>query len=206
CGTPEGARACAGQRGCSRGTGRRRGPSPPMMRASIAVLGLVSLGVLQQAPSSVRFEDITAPAGIDFRHTNGASPQRHLQEIMGSGGLFFDYDNDGLVDLFLVDGGSLASPAVAARSHHRLYRNRGGSRFEDVTAKSGIGRAPAYGMGACAADYDNDGAIDLFVTGAGSNALYHNNGPSTRSARPGQGPLFTDVSSTSGIASGPFGT
>ena len=167
-----------------------------MPRASIAAVALVSLGVLQQEPSSVRFEDITAPAGIDFRHTNGASPQRHLQEIMGSGAIFFDYDNDGLVDLFLVDGGSLASPAVAARSHHRLYRNRGGGRFEDVTAKSGIGRAPAYGMGACAADYDNDGAIDLFVTGAGSNALYHNRGNGT----------FTDVSSASGIAGGPFAT
>jgi hypothetical protein len=75
-----------------------------------------------------------------------------------------------------------------------------------VTAKSGIGRAPAYGMGACAADYDNDGAIDLFVTGAGSNALYHNRGPSTRSARSGQETVFTDVTAESGITSGPFAT
>jgi enediyne biosynthesis protein E4 len=122
---------------------------------------------------------------------------------MGSGGLFFDYDNDGLVDLFLVDGGSLANATVAARSHHRLYRNRGAGRFEDVTAKSGIGRNPAYGMGACAADYDNDGAIDLFVTGAGANALYHNNGPSAGS---GQGTRFSDVTAKAGISGGPFAT
>jgi len=167
-----------------------------MMRASIAVLALVSLGVLQPAPSSVRFEDITAQAGIDFRHANGASAEHHLQEIMGSGGLFFDYDNDGWVDLFLVDGGSLTSAAAASRGHHRLYRNRGGGRFEDVTAKSGIGRSPSYGLGSCAADYDNDGAIDLFVTGAGANALYHNTGNGT----------FADVTAKARIGGGPFAT
>jgi len=143
-----------------------------------------------------RFENIAVGAGVNFRHANGASADHHLQEIMGSGGLFFDYDNDGWTDLFLVDGGSLADAAAASRSHHRLYRNRGNGRFEDVTAKAGIGRAPAYGMGACAADIDNDGAIDLFVTGAGANALYHNNGNGT----------FTDISAKTGIAGGPFAT
>ena len=167
-----------------------------MMRSGLAVIGLVAAGVLQSPPPSIRFDDITASAGIEFRHVNGASADHHLQEIMGSGGLFFDYDNDGLVDIFLVDGGSLADPAVAARSHHRLYRNRGAGRFEDVTAKSGIGRAPAYGMGACAADVDNDGAIDLFVTGAGANALYRNSGNGT----------FADVTAKAGIGAGPFAT
>ena len=143
-----------------------------------------------------RFENIAVGAGVNFRHANGASADHHLQEIMGSGGLFFDYDNDGWTDLFLIDGGSLADAAAASRSHHRLYRNRGNGRFEDVTAKAGIGRAPAYGMGACAADIDNDGAIDLFVTGAGANALYHNNGNGT----------FTDISAKTGIAGGPFAT
>jgi hypothetical protein len=167
-----------------------------MTRAAMAILALVFFGVLQPPAPSIRFEDVTALAGIDFRHTSGASAQHHLQEIMGSGGLFFDYDNDGRVDLFLVDGGSLDSPAVASRSHHRLYRNAGGGRFEDVTTKSGIGRNPAYGMGACAADIDNDGAIDLFVTGAGANALYRNAGNGT----------FVDVTSRSGIGSSPFAT
>ena len=175
-----------------------------------------------QAPR-FRFEDIAAAAGINFGHANGASADHHLQEIMGSGGLFFDYDNDGSVDVFLVDGGSIGDAAVAARSRHRLYRNRGPStvsgqaaRFEDVTAKSGIVRR-SYGMGACAADYDNDGWIDLFVTGAGANALYHNNGsPVLRQAQdrpePGRGAAgsgqaqFTDVTARAGIGGGPFAT
>jgi hypothetical protein len=142
-----------------------------------------------------RFEEISAAAGLDFRHTNGASAERHLPEIMGSGGLFFDYDNDGWVDVFLVDGGSIGNGAVAAGGRHRLYRNRGGGRFEDVTAKSGIAHGPSYGMGACAADYDNDGWTDLFITGVGSSTLYHNNGNGT----------FTDVSAKAGIGSGSFG-
>jgi hypothetical protein len=154
-------------------------------------------GVLLTAQASQpRFDDIAHVAGIAFRHTNGASADHHLQEIMGSGGLFFDYDNDGWVDVLLVDGGSLADPAVASHSHHRLYRNVGNGRFEDVTAKSGIGRTPAYGMGACAADYDNDGAIDLFITGAGANALYRNTGHGA----------FVDVTAKSGIGGGPFAT
>ncbi len=168
-----------------------------MKRPLLAALAGVTLAAALPSaqPPALRFEDITAAAGIDFRHTNGASPEHHLQEIMGSGGLFFDYDNDGLPDILFVDGGSLSSAAVAARSHHRLYRNRGGGRFEDVTARSGIGRAPAYGMGACAADYDNDGFIDLFVTGAGGNALYHNSAGT-----------FTDVTAKAGIGGGPFAT
>jgi hypothetical protein len=147
-------------------------------------------------PSPPRFEEISAAAGIGFRHTNGASAERHLPEIMSSGGLFFDFDNDGWVDLFLVDGGSIGDAAVAARAKHRLYRNRGGGTFDDVTAKSGIGHGPSYGMGACAADYDNDGWIDLFITGVGASTLYHDNGNGT----------FTDVSAKAGVGAGSFGS
>jgi hypothetical protein len=172
-----------------------------------ALGGLLSAGLLSPAqpdtagsqaqaePPGVRFEDISAAAGLDFRHTNGASPDRHLAEIMGSGGLFLDYDNDGWVDVFLVDGGSVGDAAVNARARHRLYRNRGGGLFDDVTAKSGIAHGPSYGMGACAADYDNDGWTDLFVTGVGGNALYHNNGNGT----------FSDVAAKAGVGRGAFG-
>ena len=79
------------------------------------------------------FTEISREAGIDFRHVNGASADKHLVETMGSGGLFFDYDNDGWLDIFLVDGGSLADPAVARQARHRLYRNRGNGTFDDVT-------------------------------------------------------------------------
>jgi enediyne biosynthesis protein E4 len=94
---------------------------------------------------------------------------------MGSGGLFLDADEDGWLDVFLVDGGSVADSTVARRARHRLYRNRGNGAFEDVTAASGI-RHGAYGMGACAGDADNDGLIDLYVTTVGPNQFYRNAG------------------------------
>jgi hypothetical protein len=122
-----------------------------------------------------RFVDATREAGIAFTHVNGASPDKHLVETMGSGGLFFDFDGDGWIDVFLVDGGSLADPAVAKRARHRLYRNRGNGTFTDVTDPSGI-RHSAYGMGACAADYDGDGDVDLYITNDGPNVLYQNRG------------------------------
>jgi hypothetical protein len=140
------------------------------------------------------FTDVTRDAGIDFRHVNGASPDKHLVETMGSGGLFFDYDDDGWIDLFLVDGGSFADPAVARRAQHRLFRNRGNGTFQDVTVQSGIQHRD-YGMGACAGDYDNDGRVDLYVTNVGPNTLYRNAGDGrfsdvTRVARVGS-PLWS---------------
>jgi hypothetical protein len=142
--------------------------------------------------TAVRFERMTVAAGIAFTHTHGASADKHLVETMGSGALFFDYDDDGLVDIVLVDGGSLADPAVAAKARHRLFRNRGGGTFEDVTAASGI-RHRDYGQGACAGDYDNDGRVDLYVTNLGPNVLYRNTSKGfvdvTESARVGS-PLW----------------
>jgi hypothetical protein len=123
--------------------------------------------------ADVVFRDIAAAAGIGVTHVNGASPDKYFAEIMGSGGLFFDFDDDGWIDILLVDGGSIADPKVAAKARHRLYRNRGNRTFEDVTAQSGI-RHREYGMGACAGDYDNDGAVDLYVTNYGPNTLYRN--------------------------------
>ena len=97
--------------------------------------------------------------------------------------------------MFLVDGGSLADPAVAQRARHRLFRNRGDGTFEDVTARSGI-RHRGYGMGACAGDYDNDGWVDLYVTSFGPNTLYRNTG--TRS--------FTDVTAVARVGSSSWST
>jgi hypothetical protein len=128
--------------------------------------------------------------GIDFTHVNGASPDKYLVETMGSGALFFDYDNDGWLDVFLVDGGSLASATEAARARHQLYRNRGGGTFEATTGRSGI-RHREYGMGACAGDYDNDGWVDLYVTNLGPNTLYRNTG----------GGVFSDVTRTANVGS-----
>src|SRR5438874_1580200 len=127
------------------------------------LVAVLACGIVVSGAETIRFTDVTREAGIDFLHINGSSPEKHLVETMGSGGLFFDYDNDGWLDLFLVDGGSLADPAVDRKARHRLYRNRGDGTFEDTTARSGI-RHNGYGMGACAGDVDNDGWIDLYVT------------------------------------------
>ena len=156
---------------------------------------------MPQAPATVQFVNVAAQSGIDAVHVNGASPNRHLYEIMSGGGLFFDYDSDGWLDVFLVDGGSLTDSAVDKTARHRLYRNRGNGTFQDVTASSGIAH-DGYGMGACAADVNNDGWIDLYVTSVGPNALYQNNGAKPASPKPGEGG-FTDVTRTAGVAGGP---
>lgn len=142
-----------------------------------------------------QFVEISRQAGIVFTHTNGASPDKHLVETMGSGGVFFDADGDGWIDVFLVDGGSLADRTVHASARHRLYRNRGNGTFDDVTARSGI-RHTAYGMGACAADYDGDGDVDLYITSEGPNALYRNEGNGT----------FVDVTAAAGVGDSRWST
>ncbi len=168
------------------------------MRIALVALGLlVPLAVVgagqrgaDATSTAVTFRDIASAAGVVFRHVNGASPAKHFAETMGSGGLFFDYDGDGWIDIFLVDGGSQADPAIGRTARHRLFRNRRNGSFEDVTAKSGI-RHSGYGMGACAGDYDNDGRIDLYITNASANALYRNAG----------GGSFTDVTAAAGVGS-----
>jgi hypothetical protein len=176
-------------------------PSCAVVAVTVAV-GIAAV-VHGQAPSStvtaagaaVRFTEISHEAGVDFLHVNGASADKHLVETIGSGGLFFDYDDDGWIDIFLVDGGSFADPAVAQRARHRLFRNHGDGTFEDATAQSGI-RHRGYGMGACAGDYDNDGWVDLYVTSAGPNTLYRNTG--TR--------RFTDVTTAARAGSSSWST
>ena len=176
-----------------------------MRAAAIAVaIAIVSIRVgVSQTPANVQFVNASAQSGITFQHVNGASPDRHLYEIMSGGGLFFDYDNDGWLDVFLVDGGSLTNAAIDKTSQHRLYRNRGNGTFQDVSASSGITHA-GYGMGACAADVNNDGWIDLYVTSVGINALYQNNGGKPASPKPGEGGAFTDVTKAAGVAGAPM--
>jgi hypothetical protein len=160
-----------------------------MTRALTALGALLACAVVVSgATDGIHFADVTREAGIDFVHVNGSSSNKHLAETMGSGGLFFDYDNDGWLDVFLVDGGSFANPDVARKARHRLYRNRGNGTLADVTTGSGL-RHSGYGMGACAGDVDSDGWIDLYVTNVGSNTLYRNRGDGT----------FVDVTRSAGV-------
>src|SRR5688572_23790756 len=146
--------------------------------------------VARHAGAAMFFRPAAADAGLDFQHVNGASPDKYMVETMGSGGLFFDYDRDGWIDIFLVDGGSVADSTAAGSARRRLYRNRGNGTFEDTTTAAGIGHA-AYGLGACAADVDNDGWLDLYVTAFGANVLYRNNGNRT----------FTGITQAAGVGS-----
>ena len=126
------------------------------------------------------FRDVTDAMGLDFRHINGFSAERRLVETMGSGGALFDFDNDGDLDLYLVQGNSLSASAESGPKN-RLYRNDVGG-FVDITTSANVGDT-GYGLGAVAADYDSDGYRDLYVTNLGKNVLYRNNGDGT----------FTDV-------------
>jgi hypothetical protein len=142
----------------------------------------------------VVFTDVAAKAGLKFLHDRGGTAAHQLPETMGSGVAWLDYDNDGWMDLYVVQSGPFP-PNGSARAQDRLYHNNGDGTFTDVTEKAGL-KDSAYGMGVAAADYDNDGYVDLFVTNFGRNILYHNNGNGT----------FTDVTEKAGVAGSGWST
>ena len=133
----------------------------------------------------IEFVDVTARAGILFQHRNGATGEKHIPETMGSGVAFLDYDGDGGLDLYFVNS---AGPAA-------LYRNKGNGGFEEMTQSAGVADS-GYGMGCAAADYDNDGDLDLYISAYGPNLLYRSKGDGT----------FIDVSERAGVNDTGFGT
>jgi enediyne biosynthesis protein E4 len=142
----------------------------------------------------VQFVDLAEAAGITFRHENGASPDKQLYETVGSGVAWIDYDNDGWPDLFFANGADVAhgksSPGNA------LYRNLGNGKFADVTARAGVAGNGMFATGVTVGDYDNDGFLDIYVTGFGRNQLFHNNGDGT----------FADVTGKAGVAGSGWST
>ena len=155
-------------------TGHRRQPAPQDERGG-----------------TVRFTDVTAAAGLVRARNVSGSPEnkQFLLEEMGCGAAFFDYDHDGWLDIFLVNGTSLDPELRDTRPCSYLFHNNRDGTFTDVTKKAGLTHS-GWGQGCCVGDYDNDGFDDLFVSYFGRNVLYHNNGDGT----------FTDVTQKAGVA------
>ena len=138
---------------------------------------------------AVQFVDVAAEAGITFRHENGASKEKLMMETFGSGVAWLDYDNDGWLDLFFANGADVAGGRKSPGN--LLYRNLGKGKFTDVTAQAGVAGAGQFATGVAVGDYDNDGRLDIYVTGFGANQLFRNNGAS-----------FTDVTAKAGVPGG----
>ena len=132
----------------------------------------------KQSPSEL-FTDVSRQAGITWRHFNGQSQDRFLIEASCGGVAFLDFDNDGWLDIYFVNGGETPRGKSQQPIRNALYRNLGNGRFEDVAESAGVARVPFYGMGVASADVDNDGFQDLYVTGFPSSALFHNEGDGT---------------------------
>ncbi len=124
------------------------------------------------------FVDVTESAGINFVHSDGRSGLRLFNEFLGSGCGFFDYDNDGFLDIYFVNGANQKGNTQDKKLQNVLYRNNGDGTFSDVTEIAGVGSI-SYGVGATVGDYDNDGDLDLYVTNFGDDQLYRNNGDGT---------------------------
>ena len=174
--------------------------------------GVLSLGTFAlqssdapglQKPTPSGFVDITSAVGARFQYLASHTSKKYLPETMGAGVALFDYDNDGRLDIFFVNGAPLGDPTpkgtIPSKSGqaywNRLFRQKADGTFEDVTEKAGL-QGAGYGMGVAVGDYDNDGFEDLYVTALGGNKLYHNNGDGT----------FTDVTEKAGVAGSGWST
>jgi enediyne biosynthesis protein E4 len=168
--------------------------------AVLATAGLAAFGAAQAPGERPIFDEVAARVGLTFMYENGASGQFYVAEVMGAGAALVDYDNDGDLDVYLLQGQSFDpnAPRNPARTH-RLYRNelveRRTLRFTDVTAGSGLG-GTSYAMGVATGDYDNDGDQDLYVTALGRDTLYRNDDDGT----------FTDVTAAAGVGNDHWST
>jgi enediyne biosynthesis protein E4 len=160
-----------------------------LVSASVfSMLILLCLTVAAQAQDRIRYQDITAQAGIHFTHNNGAFGKKWLPETMGPGCAFIDYDNDGYADILLVNGTDFASHPHGGATTPKLYHNNHDGTFTDVSRRAGF-VIPIFGFGVAIGDYDNDGFDDVFISALGQSHLFHNNGNGT----------FRDVTRAAGM-------
>ncbi len=139
----------------------------------------------------IQLREVSEETGITFVHTDGSSGRHYIMEAMSTGLATFDYDGDGLIDIYFPNGAPLPGTKVDKPPRHALYKNLGGFKFRDVTDEAGL-HCTAYGLGVTAGDYDNDGNQDLYLNNFGPNVLFRNNGDGT----------FTDVTKKAGVANG----
>jgi len=142
-------------------------------------------------PSPIQLHDVSRQSGIQFVHTDGSSGRRYIVESIASGVATLDYDSDGDLDIYFLNGAPLPGSPTNPPPRNALYRNDGGLKFTDVTLAAGVGDT-GYGLGVCVGDYDNDGDLDIYINNFGPNGLYRNNGNGT----------FTDVTQAAGVANG----
>lgn len=166
----------------------------PWILGALLMSGFVAFGphpLLHAANCPIVLHEVTPQTGITFRHTDGSGGQRYIVETVASGLATFDYDGDGWIDIYFLNGRPLRGSPPDPKARNALYRNLGGLRFADVTDQAGVGDA-GYGLGVCVGDYDNDGWPDIYVNNYGPNVLYRNRGDGT----------FADVTDHAGVARG----
>ncbi len=172
-------------------------PARGLLHALLPVVGAIVLlarlqaGELADGASPIRLVDVTRDSGVTFRHTLGGNGRRYTVEFMAAGLATFDYNNDGLIDIYYLNGAPLKGTVVDHPPCNALYRNNGDWTFTDVTSQAGVDDT-GYGLGVTAGDYDNDGDQDLYLNNFGPNVLYRNNGNGT----------FSDVTNQAGVAAG----
>ncbi len=171
--------------------------TPPTPSVAPLLTSVVDPHTAETAPQltryPVRFTDVTAQAGLQWKHENGATGRFLFVEPNSGGVAFFDYNNDGLLDIFAVQGGPVPGATgneLKFNKRNALFRNNGDGTFTDVTQGSGLEQIAGYGQGVSVADYDNDGWPDLYITAYGGNRLFRNNRNGT----------FTDVTERAGVA------
>ena len=163
--------------------------SPAPSPATTTKTGATDPGPGKPPDSGIVFDDAAQSSGIDFVLRNSLSPQRYSIETMLGGLALFDYNNDGRLDIFFTNGAAIPSLEKSNPGYwNRLYRNNGDGTFTDVTEQAGV-QGVGYSMGVAAGDYDNDGFVDLYITGVNRNQLLRNNGNGT----------FTDVTEKAGV-------